>query len=128
MVYEYFYEWGRSPRTAEHFNINEYNLAEKIHQYAKDYDFYLQDVLADQKVIEFVSRPAKIHSFRNRGDFPELAFSEKPKIFILLNPARYTVPDPLLYDKLMEKYHHGKIWKGLGIPGELPWVLAVEVD
>ncbi len=128
VYYQYFYEWGRSPETAMHFNYNEYYLGQQIRQLSGRYDFYLPDVLANQEVIKFVSRPAKFYPYQNVDDLPSLNASPRPKVILYLNPTRYSVPDPDFVDKVIQRYPHVQPFKELKILGDVPWVLGAEVD
>jgi len=127
VCYQYFYVWGRSSLTAAHFNINEYRLADAIKTNASQADFYLPDVLAEQRVIEFVSRPAHYKEYKGAGDFPAPGTLKKDMVVVSLNPQRYGNVDRGMLENLLQKYPGSRVDLDIINAREYPWVIAIYI-
>ena len=125
--YQYFYKWGRDPRTAQHFNINEYRLAETVREQAETADFYLPDVLAEQRVVQFVTRPVVYREYKTLDDLPQPGTLKKDMVIVSLNPNRYGNINTEMLNEIMKRYPGA--WLDMDILGvrENPWIIALHI-
>jgi hypothetical protein len=125
--YQYFYKWGRDPRTAQHFNINEYRLAETVREQAETADFYLPDVLAEQRVVQFVTRPVVYREYKTLDDLPQPGTLKKDMVVVSLNPNRYGNINTEMLNEILKRYPGA--WLDMDILGvrENPWIIALHI-
>lgn len=128
VIYQYFYLWGNNPKTALHFNKNEFQLSQFLQQIDGQYDIYLPVILANQPVIRFVSRPANYYSYQNIEDLPAAIQMDNSIAIFYLNPFIFSNLDPKISYRIIEKYQNYASVQITQIPGHLPWVLMALIE
>ena len=124
--WQYFVRWGSNPMTALHFNINEYQLGEMIHGEGTQIDYYLPPVLADQRVIQFVSHPVAYYSYNELKDIPAPERISKPLEIISLNPHRFSGVNGDILKQILQDYPDSRI---LGNEDEInqSWIIRIYI-
>ena len=125
--YQYFYRWGTNRQIANHFNINEYQLGEKIRAQGEKFEYYLPDVLANQMVIRFVAHPVTYHSYTKLADLPVPGQKSKDWVLVSLNPKRFSNIDSQALEHVLQSYPGANLYQTPSEENAPPWIVFVYV-